>query len=57
MNTNAMDVVRAALRIGDLRINRQKGWQFGRRVFAFKTVARLIELGEAVRDGNMVRAA
>lgn len=56
MSTSAMRIVQAALRVGVLRLNSQ-GWRFGRRRFAFKTVSRLIAAGEAVRDGDVVRAA
>lgn len=47
---------REALRRGVL-LNNGMGWQFGRRRFNYATVSRLIALGEAVRDGDVVRAA
>jgi hypothetical protein len=53
--TPAKRIIRAALQKGVLRLNNQ-GWRYGRRRFAFKTVARLIAAGEAIRDGNTVRA-
>lgn len=56
MNQPSTKVVRAALKVGVLTLKNQ-GWRFGRRQFAFKTVARLIASGEAVRNGNTGRAA
>lgn len=56
MNRPSTKVVRAALKVGVLTLKNQ-GWRFGRRQFAFKTVARLIANGEAVRDGDTVRSS
>jgi len=55
--TPATAICLAALSRGHLTINGTRGWQFGRRHFCFATVAELIALGLAVRDGNIVRAA
>ena len=51
----AATICRAALRIGPLTAC-STGWQFGRRIFSHRTVKWLIDRGEAVRDGNFVRA-
>jgi hypothetical protein len=51
-----LSICREALRRGNLVLNR-KAWRFGRRAFSFAAVARLIEAGEAVREGNIVRQA
>jgi hypothetical protein len=53
---DAISVCREALRRGPL-VMENKGWRFGRRRFWTGTVSELIDLGEAVRDGNIVRAA
>jgi hypothetical protein len=53
-------ICRAALRAGQLEIARAGntiGWRYGRRIFAAETVKWLIDGGEAIRDGNFVRAA
>jgi hypothetical protein len=49
-------ICRAALRKGPLTLCGQ-AWRFGKRRFNYATVAMLIQLGEAIRDGNTVRAA
>ena len=51
----AATICRAALRIGPLTAC-STGWQFGRRIFSHRTVKWLIDRGEAVRDGDFVRA-
>ncbi len=53
-------ICRAALRLGSLEIARAGntiGWRYGKRIFAAETVRWLIDAGEAVRDGDIVRAA
>jgi hypothetical protein len=50
-----LTICREALRRGQLVLKGQ-AWMFGRRGFSFAAVARLIEAGEAVREGNIVRA-
>lgn len=54
-------VCRAALLRGPLILRRRSNgipdWRFGRRIFSEQTVAKMIARGEAVRDGNVVRAA
>lgn len=53
-------VCRQALARGPLIANnygRGLHWKFGRRTFNSIVVARLIEAGHAVREGNIVRAA
>jgi hypothetical protein len=50
-----LTLCRAALQRGPLVID-GTSWRFGRRRFNTATVAQLIELGEAVRDGDTVRA-
>lgn len=54
-DTRALAVCREALRRGHLTHD-QMAWRFGRRCFAFHIVRALIDNGEAVRDGNTVRA-
>lgn len=52
-------VCRAALRVGVLvavRPHTGLAWKFGRRCFNTATVARIIAAGDAVRDGDIVRA-
>lgn len=52
-------ICRAALRIAPLEvcwIGNSIGWKFGQRIFSAGTVKWLIDRGEAVRDGNFVRA-
>ncbi len=54
------NVCRSALARGPLVAHRTASglaWKFGRRIFSTVTVARLIAAGEAIRDGNIVRAA
>ncbi|WP_398473182.1 hypothetical protein [Tardiphaga sp.] len=50
-------VCRRALEKGNLVACHHHGlaWKFGRRKFNSITVSRLIEAGEAVREGNIVR--
>lgn len=53
-------VCRAALARGVLiavRPSTGLAWKFGRRKFNTTTVARIIAAGDAVRDGDIVRAA
>lgn len=54
-------VCRAALRRGPLILRRRSNgiadWKFGRRHFSEQTVAPMIARGEAVRDGDVVRAS
>lgn len=58
----AIDIARAALARGPLTKVHVEGailpahYRFGRRIFNAETVKRLIEAGEAIRDGNEVRA-
>lgn len=51
-------VCRAALQRGPLVLRRRSNgipdWKFGRRAFSERTVAPLIERGEAVRIGDVV---
>lgn len=54
--SDTMATCRAALKRGPLVMD-NNGWKFGRRRFWTGTVSRLIELGEAVRDGDLVRLA
>lgn len=51
---SSADICRAALRLGELKLN-PKGWKFRRRVFTKATVNELIASGEAVRVGEVVR--
>lgn len=58
----ALDIARAALARGPLVLigdgqRNPPHYRFGRRLFNLETVKRLIESGEAVREGNIVRAA
>lgn len=58
--TKAAVICRAALSVGPLEYHQNRqltGWKFGRRIFSKTTVALLIEAGEAIRDGEFVRAA
>lgn len=53
-------VCRNALQRGHLNAHKTGhgiAWKFGRRLFSMATVARLITAGEAIRDGDIVRAA
>jgi hypothetical protein len=60
-NTNRSEAVcRQALSRGPLtafKTGHGLAWKFGRRMFNTITVSRLIAAGEAVRDGDEVRAA
>lgn len=56
--TAAEQIVLAALRYGPLDLDvGHLCWRFGHRRFAFKTVARVIAAGLAVRLGDTVRLA
>lgn len=61
MSTKKSEAVcRAALARGVLIAERGHtglAWRFGRRRFNTITVARIIAAGDAVRDGDIVRAA
>jgi hypothetical protein len=52
----AADYCRAALARGPL-IRDGRHWRYGRRRFSNATVKRLIDEGDAVRDGAIVRRA
>lgn len=52
----AVDVCLVALARGEL-IRDGRRWRFGRRCFSNATVRRLINEGEAVRNGDVVRSA
>ncbi len=53
--THAATICLTALSRGPLKLD-GRGWKFGRRHFAFGTVAELIAVGLAVRVGDKVRA-
>lgn len=60
--TRSAAVCRTALMRGTLVMDKNANnggctWAFGHRKFSAVTVARLIQSGEAVRDGDLVRAA
>jgi hypothetical protein len=53
---SALVIAKAALRRSPLKVHK-RGWHFkGNRYFSFKTVKTLMDAGEAVRVGNMVKA-
>lgn len=51
----AIDIVRAALKRGVL-VREGRQWRYDRRFFNNATVKVLIKAGEAVREGDIVRA-
>ena len=52
----SLDTALAAIKLGPF-VLAPGGWLFGRRRFAFKTVAKMIASGAAIRTGNIVQAA
>lgn len=59
--TRSEAVVRSALARGTLTFKKSSGsgwlgWRYGRRSFTNTAVSRIIASGEAVREGNVVRA-
>jgi hypothetical protein len=51
----ALDFCRAALARGPL-VREGRHWRFGRRRFNNETVKRLIDEGQAIRDGDAIRS-
>lgn len=54
--TKSAAVCRAALAKSPLTMHRNGMWAFGKRLFSPATVKFLIDRGEAVQIGNVVRA-